>query len=954
MSHPYSTADNASRTAAAVHGPSWTDDPVHAPHSAPGLRRKAASQTLLMLALLLGFGSLQAQQFLMQGWYWEFPKSFFTPTNFAVTVDNQVDQLEAAGFTDLWLPPISRGTGGGFSVGYDVQDLFDLGEFNGATGFGTRTELDALLGSLDDANIRAVADVVYNHRDGGKWEHNPGVESWIENFSFAQAANNNTPYPSDRCRAALPLGGTSGNEAGDYYFKISSASMHPNFYNAGYTVYMWTKRKGFLGLPDLVEAEPNGGGDCGQPFNTIQVGVVMQASVDASGCTADEFYLELDASDYFGFGDTLYIELRNTGGYSDHRIYGIWSANRAEDIQPELQIQTPTNYNSLPSGRGGMNWQNFKPNGNPTSLAGDLDFPWFFYDYDNSVQSTRDTLMAYTRWLWEDIGIRGFRLDAVKHFPADFLGSIMNEMHTLGYDPPMIVGEYFDFNPSVLNTWVNFVEGSMSGSAQAAQNVRAFDFALRGALKNASDGFGYDVRNVFQSGMVDGDGGSPFSAVTFLNNHDFRNPGEPVQNNPELGYAYILTNNQIGVPCVYYPDFFGAARPNAPTVNLSAEIGELMQVHEDFIVGSTAVDYLSRFGTPYANNYIEGQDNTTLFYQLGNNPAGVSVVVAINYSGGPLRMDHNINTGIGVASGDTLWAIAGTANNGFSVVSGASMYVDLPPRSYAVFVNCDRPAKPKMATDVDQCPSDPYAPLTVLDEGLRYDWYDAPNGGTLVQENSASFATTTAGTYYVETVGACGSSERVPVTLTESVAACNCAAPSGVADGAIFPTSVTLFWNAVADAIGYQIRGREIGASSWRKFKTTDILNEVNVLSPGTSYEWQVRSYCGGTTLSSWSAPRSFSTPGPKLSPEGASGENALKLWPNPARALVQLRGAVESQTGQLLVMDALGRVRHAEALPQGTFNTQLDVAEWPAGLYRVQVQDGERHTVRSLSVSGR
>jgi alpha-amylase len=919
----------------------------------PQPERRNPSRALLgfLVLLFLGTAPLAAQQFMMQGWYWEFPKSVSSPTNFAVTVNNQVDALESAGFTDLWLPPISKGTGGGFSVGYDVQDLFDLGEFgSGATGFGTRAELDALLGSLDNANIRAVADVVYNHRDGGRWERNPGVENWIENFSFSQAANNNTPYPSDRWRCALPLGGTTGNEAGDYYFKISSASQHPNFHNAGYTLYMWTKRKGFQGLPDQVEAEPNGGGDCGQPFNTIEVGGRLQASVDASGCTADEFYLALQPGDYFAFGDTLYIELRNTGGYSDHRIYGIWSTDRAEDIQAELEIQTATDYTAMPSGRGDMDWRNFKPNGNPTTLAGDLDFPWFFTDYDNSVQSTRDTLMAYTRWLWEDVGIRGFRLDAVKHFPANFLGSIMDEMHTLGYDPPIIVGEFFDFNPSVLNTWVNFVEGSMSGPAQAAQNVRAFDFALRGALKSASDAFGYDVRNVFQSGMVDGDGGSPFSAVTFVNNHDFRNPGEPVQNDPQLGYAYILTNNQVGVPCVYYPDFFGAARPNAPTVNLEDEIAELMQVHEDFIVGSTTVDYLNRFGTPYANNYIEGQPSSTLFYQLGNNPAGKSIVVAINYSGGPLRMDHNINTGIGVNSGDTMWAIAGSANNGFSVVSGASMYVDLPPRSYAVFVNCNRPSRPKMPTDVVACPSDPYAPLSVLDEGLQYDWYDAPNGGNLVQENSASFATTTAGTYYVETVGACGSSERVAVTLSESIAACNCSEPANVADGAIFPTAVTLFWDEVADALGYQVRGREVGTPSWRSFKTTNVINSVNVLEPGTTYEWQVRSFCGGTTLSPFTASRTFTTPGLKLA---ASGEDAFRLWPNPTKDRVQLQGSVVSAQAQLMVFDALGQVRYSDNLQQGPFSRGLDVSSWPAGLYQVVVMDGGKRSVRSLSVSG-
>ena len=903
-----------------------------------------------LLALLSVPLSLMAQQFLMQGWYWEFPTSVSSSTNFAVTVNNQVADLENAGFTDLWLPPISKGTGGGFSVGYDVNDLFDLGEFgSGATGFGTRAELDVLLNSLDNAGINAVADVVYNHRDGGKWERNPGVEGWIENFSFAQAAGNNTPYPSDRWRSALPLGGTTGNTAGDYYFKISSASQHPNFHNAGYTVYMWTKRKGSQGLSDLIEAEPNGGGDCGQPFNDISVGRALQASVDASGCTADEFHLVLDINDYFGFGDTLYIELRNTGGYSDHRIYGIYSAVRAEDIQPELEIQTPTNFNSLPSGRGGMDWRNFKPNGNPTTFAGDLDFPWFFYDYDNAVQSTRDTLMAYTRWLWEDVGIRGFRLDAVKHFPADFLGSIMDEMHGLGYDPPIIVGEFFDFNPSVLSNWVNFVEGSMSGGAQAALNVRAFDFGLRGALQSACDGFGFDVRNVFQSGMVNGVGASPFSSVTFVNNHDFRNPGEPVQNDPMLAYAYILTNNSIGVPCVYYPDYFGTPRPNAPTVDLQDAIDELMQVHADFIVGSSAMDYLSRFGTLYANNYLAGAANTTLMYQVGNNPAGVSLLVAINFSGGDLRVDHNINTGIGASSGDTLWSIAGNANNSFTVVSGSSVYVDLPPRSYAVYVNCDRPSMPTNANSVAYCPSDPIPALSVDDDGRQYDWYNA--SGNLVQANSPTYNTSTPGTYFVEAVGACGSSDRMAVTLSPDIAQCNCSEPAGIGEGAIFSNSAILFWDEVADALGYQIQGRVQGTIPWLSKKTTSVSNNINVLAAGTTYEWRVRTFCGGTTLSDWTTPRTFTTFGARLEGEAIA---PMALRPNPTSGQTTLTGTVQSQQGHLMVVDPIGRIIQSQELPNGTFWLQLDFANRATGLYQVVLQDGKESQRLPLSVIGR
>ena len=916
-------------------------------------------RSIILGTALLTALAVQGQQFLMQGWYWEFPKSVASSTNFAVTLKNQAASLAEAGFTDIWLPPLSKGSGGGFSVGYDVQDLFDLGEFGfGATGFGTRAELDALINDMESMGLNPVADVIYNHRDAGKWENNPGVENWIENFSFTQAANNNTPYPSDRWRCILPLGGSTGNVAGDYYFKISSASQHPNFHGAGYKVYMYTKRKPTAGLTDQFEVEPNGGGDCGQPFNDIQVGRGMIASVDASGCTADEFHLVLDAADYFGGGDTLYIELRNSGGYSDHRIYGLWSAVRSLDIQSEIKIQTATDHTRNASGRGDMNWQNFKPNGAPTTFAGDLDYPWFFYDYDNAVASTFDTLDVYTQWLWEDVGVRGLRLDAVKHFPANFLGGILNNMHARNQDPPIVVGEFFDYNPFVLNNWVNLVEGSMTGGAQAAINVRAFDFALRGALKASSDQFGYDVRNVFNSGMVNGAGGSPFSAVTFANNHDFRAAGESIQNDPMLAYAYILTNNSVGVPCVYYPDYFGAARPNAPTVNLEVPISKLMGIHDNFIVGSTAADYLSRFGTPYANSYTSGGANTTLLYQLGNNPAGVSVLVAINYSGSALRVNHNINTGIGVSPGDTMWAIAGNSNTSFARVNGSSsVFIDVPARSYAVYVNCDRPSQPVNAVSVAFCPTDPIPPLSVQDDGGVYDWYTAETGGTRVQQNSATYATTTPGTYWVESVGACGSSSRIPVSLTSDVSACNCSLPSSINQGAIFATSVTLFWNAVADAVGFQIQGRAAGTTAWRSLQTANTTKVVNILMPGTGYEWRMRTFCGGTTFSDWSSIRSFTTIGTRLAQDGLSATAPLNAYPNPANDRISVQGELATgEPAMLEVVDLLGRSRLLQDLGSaaGSFQTELNLNQLETGVYLLICRQGDQMETLTFEVNGR
>lgn len=187
-----------------------------------------------------------------------------------------------------------------------------------------------------------------------------------------------------------------------------------------YRLYIRTK---FLGVahPDtLRESEPNGGNDCGNGFNIIPLRRNMLAKIDALGCKTDEFKLTLTSADFDAAGDTLIISLNNAGNvYSDHRIYGIFSSARNKDIVADMMYQTFTDFTQMPSGRGMMNHEFFKPNSanvSSTFLDGDWDRMDFFYDYDQSQKRLKDSLINYTKWNWTELGVRGLRMDAVKHF----------------------------------------------------------------------------------------------------------------------------------------------------------------------------------------------------------------------------------------------------------------------------------------------------------------------------------------------------------------------------------------------------------------------------------------------------------------------------------------------------------------------------------------------------------
>ncbi len=80
------------------------------------------------------------------------------------------EDLAAAGFTVVWLPPASKGHVGGYDVGYGAYDLYDLGEFDQKgtirTKYGTKDEYLAAIHALQSAGLAVYADLVLNHRLG--------------------------------------------------------------------------------------------------------------------------------------------------------------------------------------------------------------------------------------------------------------------------------------------------------------------------------------------------------------------------------------------------------------------------------------------------------------------------------------------------------------------------------------------------------------------------------------------------------------------------------------------------------------------------------------------------------------------------------------------------------------------------------------------------------------------
>lgn len=84
---------------------------------------------------------------------------------------NSAPYLKELGISAVWFPPAYKGAGGGYSVGYDPYDLFDLGEFDQKgtiqTKYGTKEQYLDSCKTLQENGISIIADIVLNHKAGG-------------------------------------------------------------------------------------------------------------------------------------------------------------------------------------------------------------------------------------------------------------------------------------------------------------------------------------------------------------------------------------------------------------------------------------------------------------------------------------------------------------------------------------------------------------------------------------------------------------------------------------------------------------------------------------------------------------------------------------------------------------------------------------------------------------------
>ncbi len=208
----------------------------------------------------------------------------------------------------------------------------------------------------------------------------------------------------------------------------------------------------------------------------------------------------------------------------------------------------------------------------------------------NQENATVDGYLKAAVQLFQQHGVDGFRIDAVKHATWGWEYSFANSIYT--YGDSFLFGEWYQGNTSDPLYHDSYKFANKSG-------ISVLDFPLNTAIR---DVFGSNNGFSEIDGVISQEAGNftwKEDLVTFIDNHDMARFLTVNNNNNRLHEALAFTLTSRGIPCIYY--------------------GTEQYLHNDTNGG----------GDPYNRPMMPGFGTTTTAYQLisqlstlrHNNPA---------------------------------------------------------------------------------------------------------------------------------------------------------------------------------------------------------------------------------------------------------------------------------------------------------------------------------------------
>jgi Metallo-peptidase family M12B Reprolysin-like/Secretion system C-terminal sorting domain/Bacterial pre-peptidase C-terminal domain/Fibronectin type III domain len=140
-------------------------------------------------------------------------------------------------------------------------------------------------------------------------------------------------------------------------------------------------------------------------------------------------------------------------------------------------------------------------------------------------------------------------------------------------------------------------------------------------------------------------------------------------------------------------------------------------------------------------------------------------------------------------------------------------------------------------------------------------WTDLVLGTAATSANLSALAQGTTYDWRVRATCSAGSGNFVASQVTTTTPP-TCNAPAGLASSSITTSGATVSWSAAANGTTYDVDYSVAAANSWVNVATGTAATSVTIsgLSASTSYDWRVRTHCGGLSLTSGYTTAQFTT----------------------------------------------------------------------------------------------
>ncbi|URD97910.1 Alpha-amylase C-terminal beta-sheet domain [Musa troglodytarum] len=508
-------------------------------------------------------GAIQnGREILLQAFNWESHKH-----DWWHNLERKVGDIAKSGFTSAWLPPATNSLS---KEGYLPQNLYCLN-----SSYGSHDRLKSLLQKMHQHKVRAMADIVINHRvgtargHGGAYNRYDGIpmswderavtscsgglgsRSYGENFHGVPNIDHSQAFVRKDIIGWLKwLRKTIGFQ--DFRFDFAKG------YDPKFVKEYVEESKPVFSMGDYWDncnyAAPNYRLDYNQDSHRQRI----INWIDKTGQVSAAFDFTtkgiLQPPGVLGWWPSravTFIENHVTGSTQGHWPFP--SDHVMEmDIRCRQDIHSRSKIKILEA-RSNLYAANIDDKGSRSYGENFHGVP----NIDHSQAFVRKDIIGWLKWLRKTIGFQDFRFDFAKEYDPKFVKEYVEESK-----PVFSVGEYWDScNYAGPDYRLDYNQDShrqriINWIDKTGQVSAAFDFTTKGILQEAVKGQLWRLRD--SQGKPPGVlGWWPSRAVTFIENHvtgstqgHWPFPSDHVME----GYVYILTHP--GISTVFYDHFY--------------------------------------------------------------------------------------------------------------------------------------------------------------------------------------------------------------------------------------------------------------------------------------------------------------------------------------------------------------------------------------------------------------